>query len=200
MLTAIDVYRPHPEDFELQPFQDRVLEVVRLFEDAPVVRLRIRGTIAAGKPIEAVPDDETVEVRGPLHAARRHRAALRHYLCPALNRVSGDAFEIARIVTPLLAGLKLSGHAPADVDLDPWLFAGVSLLVARMGVAAFCAEDEKDDEEHVAEQGSGDGPTEPPPDGGQHRHEPPPVEHRRDEGRPRRRTHKERGVRQAHAE
>ena len=30
MLTAIDVYRPHPEDFELQPFQDRVLEVVSL--------------------------------------------------------------------------------------------------------------------------------------------------------------------------
>lgn len=41
MLTATDVYRPRPEDFELQPFQDRVLEVVRLFDGTPVIRLRV---------------------------------------------------------------------------------------------------------------------------------------------------------------
>jgi len=146
MLTVADVYRPEPHDFELRPFEDRVIELVRLFHDHPVVRLRITGTIAAGEPIEALPDGETVDVRGPLHAARRHRALLRQYLCPALSQVSGDAFAIARIVTPLLAGLKLSGHAPSNLDLDPWLFAGISLLVARMGVAAFCADDQDEDE------------------------------------------------------
>ncbi len=143
MLDVTEVYRVDLRDFEPRPFQDRVLELVRLFHEDQTVRLRILGTIAAGEPIEALPGPgETVEVRGPLHAARQHSALLRRYLCPALARASGDAFEIARVITPLLAGLKASGTVP--IDLDPWLFAGLSLLIARMGVAAFCAEDAKD--------------------------------------------------------
>lgn len=142
MLDVTEVYRIDPRDFELRPFQDRVLELVRLFHEDPVVRLRILGTIAAGAPIEALPGSgETVEVRGPLQSARRHRALLRRYLCPALDRASGDAFEIARIITPLLVGLKASGQV--QIDLDPWLFAGIALLIARTGVAAFCGEDEE---------------------------------------------------------
>jgi len=146
MLDVTEVYRIDLRDFELRPFQDRVLELVRLFHEDPVVRLRILGTIAAGAPIEALPGSgDTVEVRGPLQSARRHRALLRRYLCPALDRASGDAFEIARIITPLLAGLKVSGQVP--IDLDPWLFAGIALLIARTGVAAFCGEDEEDEED-----------------------------------------------------
>jgi hypothetical protein len=143
MLDVTEVYRIDPHDFEPRPFQDRVLELVRLFHEDPVVRLRILGTIGAGAPIEALPGSgDTVEVRGPLHSARRHRALLRRYLCPALERASGDAFEIARVITPLLAGLKVSGQV--QIDLDPWLCAGISLLIARTGVAAFCSEDEED--------------------------------------------------------
>jgi len=145
MLDVTEVYRVDLRDFEPRPFQDRVLELVRLFHEDQTVRLRILGTIAAGEPIEALPGPgETIEVRGPLHAARQHSALLRRYLCPALARASGDAFEIARVITPLLAGLKASGTVP--IDLDPWLFAGVSLLIARMGVAAFCAEDPDEDD------------------------------------------------------
>jgi len=40
-----------------------------------------------------------------------------------------------------------------DVDLDPWLFAGVSLLLARMGVATFCANEEGEEGD---EEGSAD--------------------------------------------
>lgn len=145
MLRTTEIYRPRAADFELAPFLTRVLDIVRLFEDAPVVRLHVHGTIAAGEPIEALEADETVEVHSPLHLAHRHRAALRRCLCGALERGSADAFELARVLTPVLAALKLSGHALAKVDLDPWLFAGAALLIARVGVAAFCAEDAEDD-------------------------------------------------------
>jgi len=152
MQEVTEVYRPDTRDFELRPFLDRVLEIVGLFERGTVVRLRIAGTIAAGEPIEAIPELETVELRGPTESARCHRVlhGLRRHLCPALRSVSGDAFEIARVATPILAGLRVAGKL--DVDLDPWLFAGVSLLLARMGVATFCADDE-DDEGGAAEDG-----------------------------------------------
>jgi len=153
-LDVTEVYRPDPELFEPRPFLDRVLEVVRLFEGGQAVRLRVVGTIAAGEPIEALAEPETVEVRGPLHLARRHRALLQRYLCPALDRASSDAFEIARVITPLLAGLKASGNVP--LDLDPWLFAGVALLIARTGVAAFCAEEGDDKHEGKGESGESD--------------------------------------------
>lgn len=147
MLDVTEVYRPDADDFDLRPFEDRVLELVGLFHDTPAVRLRVLGRIAAGEPIEALPDPgEPLDLISPERAARRHPALhlLRGYLCPALDRVSGDAFEIARVITPLLAGLKLAGTAP--IDLDPWLFAGLALLIARGGVAAFCGEGEVDDE------------------------------------------------------
>jgi hypothetical protein len=89
---------------------------------------------------------ESVTIRGPFHAVRRSPLLprLRRHLCPALERVSGDAFEIARLITPLLAALKISGKEP--LNLDPWLFAGLALMIERVGVAAFCAgEEEKDD-------------------------------------------------------
>lgn len=142
MLDITEVYRPDAATFDLRPFEDRVLELVGLFHDTPAVRLRVLGRIAAGEPIEALPDPgEPLDLISPERAARRHPALhlLRGYLCPALVRVSGDAFEIARVITPLLAGLKLAGTAP--IDLDPWLFAGLALLIARGGVAAFCGED-----------------------------------------------------------
>lgn len=140
VLSVEEVYRPKPLTFELHPFEDRVLELVRLFYDAPTLRLRIIGTIAAGEPIEAFEEAEATEIHGPEAVARRHPhlPLLRAYLCPALQSVSGDAFEVARVITPMLAALKLSGKVP--IDLDPWLFAGIALMVGRMGVAAFCAE------------------------------------------------------------
>jgi hypothetical protein len=147
MLAIEEVYVPNLLTFELRPFQDRVLELVRLFDTAPAVRIRIIGTIAAGEPIEAVegPGD-VVEIQGPETVLHRHRqlvSTLRSYLCPYLHSASSDAFEIARVITPVLAGLKLSGKVP--IELDPWIFAGIALMIARMGVAGFCTEHAADD-------------------------------------------------------
>src|SRR5690348_6227847 len=116
MLAIEEVYVPSLLTFEMHPFQDRVLELVRLFDTTPAVHLRIIGTIAAGEPIEAVegPGD-VVEIQGPETLLQRHRqlvSTLRSYVCPYLQSASSDAFEIARVITPVLAGLKLSGKVP----------------------------------------------------------------------------------------
>lgn len=145
-MVVEEVYIPDVRVFELRPFEDRVLELVRLFHDEATVRLRLIGTIAAGEPIEALEEpDNVVVLHGPEHVARRHPALplLRAYLCPSLQSLSSDAFEIARVITPLLASLKLSGKIP--IDLDPWLFAGIAILIARTGIAAFCADHADDD-------------------------------------------------------
>lgn len=141
MVAVEEIYLPDPRTLDLHAFQDRVLELVRLFQASQRVRLRIVGTIAAGAPIEACEGDgEAIELAGPAIVAHRHHLLplLRDYLCPSLQSASADAFEIARVITPLLVGLKVSGKVP--IDLDPWLFAGIALLVARTGVAGFCAD------------------------------------------------------------
>src|SRR5579864_9001253 len=146
MLAVEEVYLLDAHTVELWPFQDRVLEIVRLFHNSPIVRIRILGIIAAGEPIEALEGEaESINVRGPDILVQRHPAfhAVQRHLCPSLLSVSNDAFEVARVITPLLIGLKLTGKVA--IDLDPWLFAGIALVVERMGVAAFCAGYERDD-------------------------------------------------------
>jgi len=101
---AREVYIPTPQEFELRPFQDRVLELLRLFHDSPSVRRRVVGRIAAGEPIEATEDaGDTVEIEGPAATARQHPLLplIREYLCPALLSLSADAFAVARVITPL---------------------------------------------------------------------------------------------------
>lgn len=162
-LTQVaEVYLPGPALFELDPFLDRVLTLVRLFHHTPALRLYIRGTIAAGQPIEAFEEPgEPLTLPGPVNVARRHPLLpqLRRYLCPALDRASSDAFEIARVITPVLAGLRLSGTVP--FDLDPWLVAGLALMIERMGVAAFCA-DHIDPPDHDAPHDQAPSPQLPP--------------------------------------
>ena len=62
-------------------------------------------------------------------------------LCAALQTTSNDAFEIAKITTPILLGLVFAGALA--IPLYPTLFAAVALIIARAGIASFCAGLEK---------------------------------------------------------
>ena len=64
--------------------------------------------------------------------------SVREYLCPVLKSLSGDVFDIAKVSTPILVSLSLAGAI--SISLSPVLFAGVFIVVARMGVAAYCAD------------------------------------------------------------
>jgi len=73
----------------------------------------------------------------PLLRLTKLLPAIRPYLCPALQSLSNDGFDIAKGITPVMLTLKLSGKLP--VDLDPWLIAATAFVVQRAGIASFCA-------------------------------------------------------------
>ena len=61
---------------------------------------------------------------------------IKKYICPALKSASDDAFEISKIITPILAGLSFTGTI--DFPLDRLYFAVFSIIIARMGISTFC--------------------------------------------------------------
>lgn len=67
------------------------------------------------------------------------------YLCPALQTTSDDAFEIVKVITPILVGLVMAGTL--SVPLIPVLFASIGLVVARMGIASLCADYDKNEKD-----------------------------------------------------
>jgi hypothetical protein len=69
------------------------------------------------------------------------RPDIRKILCAALQTTSNDAFEIAKITTPILLGLVFGGVLA--IPLMPMLFAAIALTIARAGIASFCANVEK---------------------------------------------------------
>lgn len=66
------------------------------------------------------------------------RPDIRALLCPALQTVSDDTFEIAKIATPILVGLVIAGTL--TIPLIPTLFASIALTISRLGIASLCAD------------------------------------------------------------
>jgi hypothetical protein len=63
---------------------------------------------------------------------------VKQHLCPALESVAEDAFEIAKTLTQVLVPLVLT--KAISVPLDSLLFALMAVTIAKMGVASFCAD------------------------------------------------------------
>ena len=74
-----------------------------------------------------------VEVRAAIEDG-----TIKKYLCPVMKSLSGDLFEITKVGIPILVSLSLAGAI--SISLNPVLFAGVFIVIARMGVAAYCAD------------------------------------------------------------
>jgi hypothetical protein len=65
------------------------------------------------------------------------RKDIRQHLCPALQTVADDAFDLAKVVTPILVPMVLAGTI--SIPPNPLFFAAIALAIAGMGVAALCA-------------------------------------------------------------
>jgi hypothetical protein len=65
------------------------------------------------------------------------RKDIRQYLCPALQAASKDAFEIGRTMVAILIPLALAGTIV--IPLHPLVIGIAAVMIARMGVASFCA-------------------------------------------------------------
>ena len=66
------------------------------------------------------------------------RKDIRAYICPPLQSLSNDAYDIAKVITPILIPLVLAGTLA--IPLQPLIFSHISLILARMGVAALCED------------------------------------------------------------
>lgn len=75
----------------------------------------------------------------------RLRDSIRSALCPALKCLSGDAFEIAKVSTPILLSLSLAGTI--SLPAQPLVFGMIAVIIARSGVAAACGDSGKDSPE-----------------------------------------------------
>ena len=64
--------------------------------------------------------------------------SIRKFLCPILQRFTGDVMELAKIITPSLATLYAAGLI--SIPWNPLIVAGVTIVIARIGVASFCTE------------------------------------------------------------
>lgn len=89
----------------------------------------------------AYPDILGQQVFIPLEKGKK--SDLRKYICPALESISNDAFEIAKILTPLLVSLHTTRII--NIPLDAALIGSLAVLIARMGIATLC-ESYKDNE------------------------------------------------------
>ena len=72
---------------------------------------------------------------------------IRRYICPALETISDDAFEITKAITPILVTLNATGVI--SLQLNAILVASIALVVARMGISSVCADLDKEvDDKH----------------------------------------------------
>jgi hypothetical protein len=67
-----------------------------------------------------------------------HQSGVRQRICAALTSGTGDAFDVGKILVPVLVPLSLAGTIA--VPLTPIVTAAIALVIARMGVAAFCKD------------------------------------------------------------
>ena len=63
---------------------------------------------------------------------------VRERICAAVQSITDDVFEIAKLVTPILVGLVVSGVMV--IPLVPPLLASVALVIGRMGIASLCRD------------------------------------------------------------
>jgi hypothetical protein len=110
-----------------------------------------------GKKIEEI--TEAKEKSGQIV----NRTDFKRHACAALVSVSNDVFAIAKVLTPVLAGLAAAGTIV--VPLSPLIFGGIALGISRMGISAVCAdyqvhqkaEDKDEETENRNQEGASDG-------------------------------------------
>jgi hypothetical protein len=107
-----------------------------------LLEIESRETKGVNRVVLVTETATTLEKEAKAITARKD---IRQALCPALKSASNDAFEIAKITTPILVPLALVGTIA--IPLNPLLFAIIALVIARMGIASLCADFDKKDKE-----------------------------------------------------
>ena len=91
------------------------------------------------QPIDHIHPEQVVEaVEATTSAAEQllSTGSVRRAICRALNSTSQDVFDIAKTVTPVLAGASIAGTV--SIGAPVLLYAVASLIIARAGITSFC--------------------------------------------------------------
>jgi hypothetical protein len=133
-----------PTDFDLNAFQAAVEQELERLQRRAGSEAR-----SAELPWQVVMGDDPQgrELAATAQQAEElvKRKDIRARLCPALTTASDDAFEIAKIITPILVPLGLAGTIA--LPLTPLFIAAGALVIARIGISALCADYPKKDQE-----------------------------------------------------
>jgi len=101
------------ENFELEAFQAEVLQKLTTIQQEESQRRPIR--IEDGKEVWLI----QAERRAPEEEDAENlvqRKDIRQYLCPVLQSVSTDVFEISKAITPVLVGAVLAKTLPIQMN------------------------------------------------------------------------------------
>lgn len=153
------------KDFDLESFQAKVLERLSILQrlesevepayaripypEMSKVRAENPGCLAwipasllwfqatTGHSLARGLQKDREELAKRAEAVAEQRTVKLH-LCPPLQGVGDDALQVAEVITPILASLIESKIV--SMPLEANLFAMLSLVIARKGIANFCAE------------------------------------------------------------
>jgi hypothetical protein len=62
---------------------------------------------------------------------------VKHRICPALQKITDDVFEITKVIVPILVPLSIAGTIA--IPLNPVFFASIAIVLCRCGIASYCS-------------------------------------------------------------
>ena len=139
-------------DVEIQHLEGRLVRGIRGLVKGDLVESLVEVVEEVGRVAQR--EDESavysivdsyrrLEERRSEHAQAQASAAdalakgvTKRRVCAALHRATDDPFETAKVLTPVLFPLAAVGVIP----MDTLVFSYLAMMVARIGVAALCAD------------------------------------------------------------
>ena len=126
------------QDGSIETFQNQVIEAIEFIESHEASKyVSYKPAPGAPDPYEARRwrqrkiDEATNEAEKIL----KKPEMLKH-ICPALKSISGDAFEISKILVGVLLPLGIAGIIA--IPLHPLIFGVIAIMISRAGIASIC--------------------------------------------------------------
>jgi hypothetical protein len=125
------------EYFNSDTFEYEMMQAIEKYQDFYEVDSPTRGEEAPTPPKETAKEAKKL----------LERKDIRHYICPALQSISKDAYDIGKTIAAILIPLALA--KTILIPLDPIVFGLMAIMISKMGIASLCADyenkkDEKD--------------------------------------------------------
>jgi hypothetical protein len=135
------------DSFDIQNFQEEIFNELRLRSASTSInKLEDRDDVANDSRFETYgssdkTDNETekseesqgIEDAQKLVAQKK----VKHRICPALQKITDDVFEITKVIVPILVPLSIAGTIA--IPLNPVFFASIAIVLCRCGIASYCS-------------------------------------------------------------